>query len=160
MSSLVPVRTVEEIVGGQVPIMLGRTRYVLPELPMAQTDAWAESMDERLRGLLSVVDTLDEGQLMPLFEAATSFQDELLESLVAYDSTGVLPSIDDIRGLATHTEVLLAALGVWSSTKSPLAGIVVTFLSVLPSIPTGSVPKPTSGSRKRSASRRPKSAAA
>jgi hypothetical protein len=144
--SLIPSRSVEEIVSGIVPVRLGSATYALPELSMAGTDAWAASIDGRLAGLLGAVDRLDSGgTIAQLFLVAKQFDAELLDTLIAYDTTGVLPERDELRANATHTQVLFAVMGVWATTSSPLAAAVLSIVRALPEIPTGTQSAPISG---------------
>jgi hypothetical protein len=162
-TDLIPTRSVEDIIGGRVPVVLGRARYVLPELPMDATDEWSGAIDERLRGLLEAIDELAEAAgLLNIYEMASRFQAELLDTLIAYDRDKVLPDKAAIRSTATHTEVMFSVLGVWSATSSPLAATVVTILKQVSmgddkKTPAGSEPRPISQRPKRSTSRRPKS---
>jgi hypothetical protein len=157
---LIPSRSVEDILAGRLSVSLGGTTYVLPELAMEATDEWAQSIDERLRGLLSLIDNMGEGSgMLDLFTAAAGFQDDMLDTLIAFDTTSVLPSRAEIRKLATHTQLMFALMGVWASTKSPLAATVVAVLRSLPT-QTGTAPVRISRSSAKGTGRRAKPAAA
>lgn len=147
LESLIPSRTVEDYVDGRVPIVLADRLYRLRELSMADTDEWATSIDGRLVGLLEKVDALDSGEatLASLFEDARLFDASLFDTLLAYDRDGVLPGKDELVQTVTHTQVLFALLGVWSTTKSPLAAGVMNAVK-LALILTGNAPRPTSSS--------------
>lgn len=159
--ALIPTRSVEEIIGGQLRIQLGSTTYVLPELAMDPTDRWAATIDERIKGLLAIVDGMDEeAGVLALFSAAMAFQDEMLATLLAYDEQHVLPPAEEIRKSATHTQLMFALVGVWASSKSPLAATVMAVLGALPETPTGTAPAPISRSRGNARGVRAKRAAA
>lgn len=145
-NALIPARSVEEIVGGQIRVQLGGTSYVLPELAMEPADIWAASIDDRLYGLLQVIDETDEEGIAPLFKTAEQFQAEMLDLLIAYDGFGLLPARAVILKTATHTQLMFALLGVWASTKSPLAATVLAILNSLPETTTGTERAPTSPS--------------
>ncbi len=147
LDTILPSRSVEDYVDGRVTIVLAGVAYRLRELPMVDTDAWAGTLDDRLIALLSKVDALDNGTitLATLFDDARLFDASLFDTLLAYDKDKVLPSKKTLQANVTHTQVLFALLGVWATTKSPLAvGVLNAVKMAL--ILTGSEQRPIASS--------------
>lgn len=145
--ALLPERSAEDIVSGIVRIRLGEREYALPELPMEATDSWAASIDSSLVGLLGIVDKLGETSgLAPLFVRAREFEGELLDTLLAYDAEHVLPPREELRRIATHTQVLFAVMGVWATTASPLGALVLGIVRAVPTTSDSAEREPISGS--------------
>ena len=145
--ALLPERSAEDLIGGIVRVRLGSAEYALPELPMDATDEWAASIDGSLSGLLDMIDRLGESaDLAGLFTQARAFEAQLLDALVAYDRSGVLPDRSALRSTVTHTQVLFAVMGVWATTASPLGALVVGLVRSLPTTSGSSELAATSGS--------------
>jgi hypothetical protein len=143
--SLIPSRSVEEIVNGHRAGRLGSATYALPELSMAGTDAWAASIDARLAGLLGAVDRLDSTARSPSVPRGEAVRRRDARHAHRVRHVRALPSRDELRANATHTQVLFAVMGVWATTSSPLAAAVLGIVRALPEIPTGTQSAPTSG---------------
>ncbi len=158
LDTILPSRSVEDYVDGRVTIVLAGVAYRLRELSMVETDAWAGTIDDRLMGLLSKIDALDNGQvtLATLFEDARLFDASLFDTLLAYDKDKTLPSKKVLQATVTHTQVLFALLGVWATTKSPLAVGVLNavkmalILTGIEQAPTASLPETSDGASEKS----------
>lgn len=158
LDSLLPSRSVEDYIDGRVTIVLAGVAYRLRELSMVETDAWAGAIDDRLMGLLAKIDALDNGTvtLATLFEDARLFDGSLFDTLLAYDKDATLPPKETLQATVTHTQVLFALLGVWATTKSPLAVGVLNavkmalILTGIEQAPTASSPETSDGDSEKS----------
>lgn len=125
--SLIPERRPEDILSGVARVTLAGTEYRLPPLFWDANEEWNASLDGRLRGLLGALEAAgdDYGALLTHL---TSEPTALLDALVAYDYSGVLPDKATIRASCSINEVLVAVLGVWRA-ANPLVDAAILGLN-------------------------------
>jgi len=130
LGTLLPERSAEDILAGQVRVHLGSRgparvaqTYVLPVLSIAANRKWKESLEGGLQQLLATVDAAgdDLATILAAFSTATP---QLLDLLYGYDDTHVLPERERLEEEATDIEVLMATLEVWSA-ANPFAGVAL-----------------------------------
>lgn len=174
--SYLPTRSAEEILGGQVRVVLGRQEYFLPVLPIERNEAWQKSQDEALGPILTKLE--DQQTDAQVFAFLCSQAPVVYAQLVSYDVLGiepelgrierVLPEWAEARRTATEAQVISAFLGVMAAAY-PLAVELLrlvdagTAIGMTVSKPTAKSGQASSGamsrSERRSAARRAKSAA-
>ena len=154
MLDLFTTRPAGDILSRSVRITLDGIEYVLPVLRIAGNRRWKAQLDAATVGLVDSLEGSgdDVGAILALLASQT---DTLLDLLISYDTTGVLPSREAIEETAYEDELLLAVRGVWRA-ANPLVAIGIEE-SPIPAPPTnGSLP-PTSTSPTPTAGRRKKS---
>ena len=134
-----PTRTAADILAGRIRVVLGGITYTLPVLPRNASRAWLEKLDADFATLTLALDAAgdDYGQILALMATQT---DTLYDTLLAYDTTHVLPSRAEADETATDAEILHAVLEVWRA-ANPLVATVAE--SASPPT-TGSSPEPRS----------------
>jgi hypothetical protein len=147
--SLLPPRSVEDVLAERVRLVIGGEVYDLPVLSIADNRAWKERMDMELGYLLLRVTVEDDGEaILRLFDSA---DDLFLDLLVSYDRTGVLPGRDRLEAELTQMALVRAVLEVWRAAR-PLADIAAIGMATLPT-PTPSWRERTSAWLRRTAGR-------
>jgi len=151
-----PTRSAEDILAGRVRVLLGGVVYELPVLARGASRAWRERLDERFARLGSLLEAAadDASQVLTLLLAET---DAMLDMLVAYDQTGVLPDRDALDAIASDAEILRSVIEVWRA-ANPLAATLLDEPTETPTSGTSS--EPPSGRRRRTAGRRTSSSTA
>jgi hypothetical protein len=151
-AKLLPRPSTEDIFAGRVRVDLGGVTYTLPVRSRKANREWRESLDEQFVSMLRTVESLDSmPQILGLLIGAS---DKLLDALISYDATGVLPPRDDIDAQASEIEIVKAILGVWMM-ANPLVAIGLALTAdVEPEMPSPtSSPTPlgpTAGPRRSS----------
>lgn len=163
LTALLPERSAQDILAGQIHVRLGGERYTLRVLPIKANREWKERLEDRLSNLLGMLDASGDSleAVMAAFATATP---QLIEALYGYDVDHVLPPVEALEEVATDTEVLRAVLEVWSA-ANPFATVALSTMrqagAALPtpgrrangsSPHTSGSPRPTAGTRKRSRS--------
>lgn len=141
-----PTRTPTDIIAGRVPVRLAGVTYQLPTLPRAAARDWLAQLDGRFAGMILALEDAgdDVGAILGLL---VKQQDVLLDALLAYDTSGVLPPRAEIDDNATDAEILYGVLEVWRATN-PLVGIATLGESLGSGTwrsPSSSLPTPTAG---------------
>jgi hypothetical protein len=146
-------RPAEAILSRTVRVTLADTTYELPVLRIAGNRRWKAKLDAYT---IALVDQLDQGgdDLPALLAALGAQTDTLMDLLVSYDESGVLPDRGVLEETVYEDELLRAVQEVWRA-ANPL---VVTTLATMEaslrnsdsSTPTSTSPPPTAGRRKRS----------
>jgi hypothetical protein len=175
--SYLPTRSAEEILAGEVRVVLGRRDYVLPVLPIERNEQWTQAENTALGPVLA---GLDEQQTSAeLFAYLCRLSSTVYAQLVSYDELGidpdlgrierVLPPWTEARKIATESEIVSAFLGVLAAAY-PLAvellrlAVTTGTLAAMASRATASEAPdssaPISRSERRSAGRRARRAAA
>lgn len=163
LTALLPERSAQDILAGQLHVRLGGERLAMRVLPIKANREWKEALEDRLSNLLGMLDASGDSleAVMAAFATATP---QLIEALYSYDVDHVLPPIERLEEVATDTEVLRAVLEVWSA-ANPFATVALSTMrqagAALP-IPerrasgssphTNGSPRPTAGPRRRSRS--------
>jgi hypothetical protein len=162
MSDLLTPRSPDDIISGRARVTLGGQTYVLPALPWAASDAWEATVNESVAGLLSALDEAGD-DTSAIVSALQSQPAALLDALIAYDQSGVLPSREDILAVATKNEVLMAAMEVWRA-ANPLVDAAVEGLMAglgsmtrgISSVLSSTQPAPGDGAPRTPASTKPR----
>lgn len=136
IGNLLPERTADEILSGELRVYLGRRPYTLQVLSIAASRRWRNSLEGHFTRLLDTLDASgdDMGSVFAAFATAT---EQMLDALYAYDAAldaqgqptrpGALPPRDEVEEVATDQEVMLATLGVWS-VANPFAAVALSAL--------------------------------
>lgn len=153
ITDLLPARSVEDILAERVRLSVGGREFILPSLNLDDTEAWLTSINAEVAGLLAAVDAdVDLGSLLAQLQ---SRQSALLDLLVSYDKTGVLPPLDELRKGLTPMGLIRSVLEVWRA-ANPLVDIALSGLStsglatIASPTPTSSRPRNGTGRRARS----------
>lgn len=139
--SLLPPRSIEDILAERIRLDIGGVVYDLPVLPIRENRVWKERMDLELGFLfaqLSVTDDTDA--VLGLFDGSEAL---FMDLLTSYDTTGVLPPPDAIEAGLSPLGLIRAVLEVWRAAR-PLADIAVTGLSLTPAPQTSASERPSS----------------
>lgn len=159
MLDVIAKRPAEDLIGRVVRVTLGGQTYELPVRSIRANREWKAGLDARLSAVLSRIESSDaaDDARAALVAALSSQLDDLIEMLIAYDTSGVLPTreaIEDIEPDAT-LDIVRAVREVMRA-ASPL---VVTALdrvtatqSSPSSPPTSSRPVSITGPRRKSKS--------
>lgn len=173
LTSLLPERSAQDILAGEVRIKLGRRRggaivldsvctYLLPVLAIAPNRKWKAGLEDGLLSMLGVIEEAgdDFAGIMAAFKTATP---QMLDALYAYDQAGLLPPREELEEYATDAEVLRATLEVWSA-ANPFAEVALSAMreaerKLPPTIglPANDSSTPTNGARRSTAGRRQRS---
>lgn len=112
IKSLLPPRSVEDIVAERVVVVLDGVGYALPVRPMRAHREWEERLDlDFIRLLRTVID--EDEDVGALFRAISESPFAFIETLVAYDAEGILPDAETIFDTATEWQLFLAIAEVW-----------------------------------------------
>lgn len=146
-------RPAEDILSRVVRISLAGVEYELPVLTIAGNKRWKATLDSRLTGMLNGIEGSGD-DLSLVFALLNSQVDALLDLLVEYDTSGILPARDVLEETVYEHELLAAVREVWRAANpfalaSLEAGMAVLRENAsLP--PTSSPPPPTAGRRRKS----------
>lgn len=152
MLDILGPRPADQIVSRTVRITLAGQSYELPVRSIRANREWKERLNAKTAGLLSALDDTDE---LPAVLALLADQaPDLVEMLCAYDTSGKLPSADEILDLEPDpsVEVLAAVREVWRVANPLAATALATVQSVIqtsPSSPPTSTPPPPTATRRR-----------
>jgi hypothetical protein len=150
LPSDMPRRLPGDLLAGRILIALGDQVYQVPTLARGPARRWLEQMDLRFAALVSGLD--DAAAVPEILALLESETEAMLDQLIAYDVTGVLPDRATIDEQASDAQILRAVLEVWRAVH-PLAGTLAAAVSgtsgtsfVPPSSPLASTagPPPTS----------------
>ena len=120
LSSILPPRSVEDILAERVRLVIDGQTYDLPALVIADNEAWKARLDAEITALLARAQGEDDpGEVLNALAAdATPFED----LLYAYDKGGILPEREVLRSSLTEFGLLCAVLEVWRA-ANPLVDI-------------------------------------
>ena len=155
IGSLVPERSVEDILTGRIRLVLGGKPYELPVRSIRANREWQETLQSDLQGLLTAVASAGD-DAAGILDHLLAADVQLLDLLVSYDADGVLPPRDELEGIVRPNELLLAVIGVWRA-ASPLADIGLVMMNAPASSPSPAEPTsspPTNGAGPRRTSKR------
>ena len=130
--TILPPRPVEDILAERVRLLIGGEVFDLPVLTIAENRAWKERSDRELGLFIATITLTDD--LSEVMERFDGYDDTLMNLLLSYDSTGVLPPREVIEEGLTPLGLFRAVCEVWRAAR-PLADIARTGMSTLP--PTG-----------------------
>lgn len=130
-----PERSAADIIAGRIRVVLGNVPYELPVLPRGASKRWLDELDS---GYVALGAALDEaGNDTPsLIAAVYSQQDALLDMLLSYDQTHVLPERSHLAEYATDAEIFRAVVEVWRA-ANPLADILTGTAATTDGSPPG-----------------------
>lgn len=143
-ASLLPERSVDDIVAERIRLVIGGEVYDLPVLSITENRAWKERLDLDLGFLLvSISSTHDLEAVLRLFDAA---EVSWLALLKDYDQTGVLPSAEDLESTVTPFGLIKMVLEVWRAARpfAELAGLGALMVDRTTERQTSDSPRPTS----------------
>jgi hypothetical protein len=152
LASLAPTRSAEDILSGRVRLAVGEEHYDLPALPIKENRLWKADIDSRLQMLIGGIDAAgtDTGTILALL---TDASDQLMDLLLSYDQSHVLPDREVLEATMTEPQLLTAVLEVWAA-ANPLVGMGLAALpTTMPAPPTNVSSLPTSSQRRRTAGR-------
>lgn len=157
--TLIPERSPTDIAFGVARVILGGQAYHLPALAWRAADEWEAAMYGETRAFITALEDAGD-DTTAILARLRSEPERLLDALMAYDTTGVLPSRDVILDTASKSEVLVALLGVWRA-ANPLvdAGIEAMGTDLTSSLLfalLSTQPVPTAGPPDTSESTRPR----
>ena len=147
LPAALPHRTAADALAGRVRLLLGSTEYELPVLSRGASRKWLAEMDAKwgaLPGMLEATsDNVDEA-----VRVLREHTDQMLDALLAYDQSGVLPPRSELDDATTDAEILQATVECWLA-ANPLAASIVGAMESgtdgTSPVPQSSVPTPTAG---------------
>lgn len=136
-----------------IRITLAGESYELPVLSIRENREWKAQLNARTAALISALDDTDD--LPAVLTVLSNQVDDLLEMLVAYDLTGVLPPRDEIESIRPDpTNEIFEAVKEVFKAANPQVGISLeTVAAAMPETslpPTSTPPPPTAGRRRKS----------
>lgn len=148
--SLLPTRSIEDILAERVRLTIGGEVYDLPALPIADSEEWRAGLEGDLVGTLSGIDSLDN-DIGGILGALAGQMPRLIDALYSYDRGSVLPEREVLTRKVTALWIVRAVLEVWRATN-PLVDIGLAGMA--DDLPLNVSPLPTS-SRSRNGVKRP-----
>lgn len=157
-----PERSAEDILGRTIHIVLGGTPYTLPVRSIKANREWKASLDGELAGMLTGIEAMESmtevAEVMnTLVREIDDMVGRLIDLLVSYDTSGVLPSRDAIEEIEpdASADVLEACREVWRAANPLVVGALSAIATLEPptsasSLPTNTPPPSTAGRRKKS----------
>ena len=152
---LTAARPAGDILSRVVRVTIGGKEYELPVRSIKGNREFREGLEAGTQSVLNALDS--KADLSGVFDVLATQLPLLLDLLIAYDTSGVLPSKDEIEAIEPDCslDVVNAVREVWRA-ANPL---VVTTLRAMDetlaspsSEPTSSPPARTAGSRRKSKS--------
>jgi hypothetical protein len=141
-----PERAAEDILGRTVRLTLGRREWVLPVLTIAGNRRWKSTLDGQLSSVLTAL-RKSGGKVPRLYEVLQGQVDQMVDLLIAYDETHVLPEREELLETAYEDELMAAIQEVWRA-ANPLVAMAArnaTMMAAASSMPTSSPPPSTAG---------------
>lgn len=124
--TFLPPRPVEDILAERVRLVIGGEVYSLPVLTISENRAWKERSDAELGLFVAGLSFSDD--LGTTLEAFDGYDSTLMDLLISYDTTGVLPARETIEDGLTPLGLFRAVCEVWRAAR-PLADIARTGMS-------------------------------
>lgn len=140
-----PERAAEDVLSRSVRLTLGGREFVLPVLTIAGNRRWKAELDARLTSSLS---RLRDEKTPALYDVLSGQVDQMLELLLAYDTTHVLPSREELEEMTYEEELVAAVREVWRA-ANPLV-VTATLAAMTQALMNGSL-QPTSSRRQSGA---------
>jgi len=156
ITSILPPRSVEDILFERVRLIIGGEVYDLPALVIEDNEQWKAQLDEELMSILNQVNDAGD-DVSQLVAALTGEPDRLIRLLRSYDKTNVLPDDETLRKSMTPMVLVRSVMEVWRA-ANPLVDIGLVGLTIS-AVTESASPKPTSTPRQNGAGRRVKSGA-
>lgn len=141
VSDVLEPRSIEDVFAEIVRIELGGELYTLPVLTIRENREWKRSLEVVIVELLADATAAgdDRGAVLTALAADPG---PLLDVLVSYDRTGVLPPRDVIEDKATDVGVIRAVMEVWRA-ANPLVDTGLAWIETIDP-PTSEPPQPMS----------------
>jgi hypothetical protein len=117
-----PERSASDIIAGRIHVVLAGVPYDLPVLPRGASRAWLETLDTSFVDLGAALEAAGD-DTPAILQAIFAQQQSLLDMLLSYDQTGVLPPREHLDEFATDVELFRALMEVWRA-ANPLADIL------------------------------------
>jgi hypothetical protein len=105
-------RSAEDILSRSVRLTLGGREFVLPVLTIAGNRRWKATLDAELASVLAALRKAGK-QTPELLDLLEGQIDKMLDLLIAYDETHVLPPKDELAEIAYEDELTKAVQEVW-----------------------------------------------
>ncbi len=159
--SFLPERAIEDIIAERVRLTIGGEEYVLPAKVVEDNEAWLAGLNADFRGLMGALANA-ENDTSALVGLLTRDPNWLIDHLLSYDHTGVLPDRETIRKSLTPIKLLMAVAEVWRA-ANPLVDITLAavtldnLMAITAPVPSASSPR-TGSSRRSTNGRRATSA--
>lgn len=156
LTSILPPRSIEDILFERVRLIIGGEVYDLPALVIEDNERWKASLEAELTGMLQALNEAGD-DVSNIVAALTGEPARLIALLRSYDKSNLLPDDDTLRRSMTPLSLLRAVLEVWRA-ANPLVDIGLVGVTMT-DVPTSESPTPTSLPRRNGAGRRAKSGA-
>jgi hypothetical protein len=147
-------RPAEDILGRVVHLKLGTQVFDLPVLTIAGNKRWKAQLDTTLTSLLDGVENTDLSDTTALLGALSRQTDELVGLLISYDTSHVLPTLEELEEIAYEDQLIAAVREVWRAANPFVVGALEAAAAALQesasSAPTSTSQRPTAGRRKTS----------
>lgn len=144
LGSILPPRSMEEILAERVRLTIGGRVYDLPALVIDDNQRWKEQLDLAMVGLLQAAGEQGDN-VGAVLETLSADPGPFLDLLQSYDKTGVLPERDVLRTSMTETQLLISVLEVWR-VANPLVDIGLAVVATT-ALRTNALPRLTSSLR-------------
>lgn len=164
LAEFLPTRSSDDIIAERVRIRLGGEDILLPDLSIAETEAWQAQFAAELAVIVGQVSASDDPRL--IMARLTGLVPLQLTLLRAYDRDGRLPDDEWIRTKASPSAVLKAFLEVLAAAH-PMAAVLLdgivrnpdSIRELIRQTPATASPPPTNGSHPPTAGKRVRSGA-
>ena len=124
LSNLLPERSAQDILAGEVHLRLGGHSYTLPVLSIAATRRWQATLEGSLATLFDTIEGSGD-DLSAVMTALTGATPQMLDAVYAYDTSNVLPPREALEEEATNTDVMVASFTLWV-VANPFALVAVS----------------------------------
>lgn len=151
--SYLPQRAIEDVLAGRLPVVLGGEVYHLPVRSIASNRRWVESLTVEMSEMLRAIAASGDDQTALATALMRVGAEQLLDLVLAYDDTEVLPPKEALEEEVKPHEVLAAVIAI-RRVQNPLADAGLA--AAANAIAGTSSQEPTSLRQKNGASRRPK----
>jgi hypothetical protein len=115
-----PERSAEDILSRTVRLTQGRREWVLPVLTIAGNRRWKGTLDGQLSAVLAAL-RKSGGKVPRLYDVLQGQVDQLVDLLIAYDETHVLPAREELLEMAYEDELMAAVQEVWRAANPLVA---------------------------------------
>lgn len=122
LAEFLPSRSTEDILAERVRLNLGREEFILPDLSIEATEAWQAQFATELGVIYAQIGQAKQpADVMVKLLGLVPLQLTLIRG---YDTTGVLPADEWIRGNASASAVLKSFIEVLAAAH-PTAGVLL-----------------------------------
>lgn len=129
LRSVLPERSVEDVLAGRLRMTLGSTIFDLPVLTIAQADEWRAKLLSAFGDVMTQLE--QEVNIAGVIAFLGSNTASMLALIHEYDRDAILPDDDWIRGHATEPEVLRGFVLILAA-SFPFIASVLDILSTNP----------------------------